>query len=388
MGMDAWRRGKLLPCTARVIQPSQVQQSCGQIDVAISSAWVKARCLEPSQAHTLSAGQRQGSLTKPAGSLGILESIAISLAALQRTERPRAERAPILLFAGDHGVTAQGISAYPSAVTVEMLRNFARGGAAISVLARQLGVRLSVIDAGTLAQTPVAGVITDKPRLGTRDFSREAALTAAEVDFALACGRRAVGRVTAEGADLLLLGDMGIGNTTSAAAVAASILGRPAHEIAGAGTGLDGERIAHKAKVITAALELHGLARRETDTYDALAAVGGLEIVALTGAIIAAAQHSVPVLVDGFIVSVAALGAVRLNPSLRPWLLFAHRSAERGHAIVLDALKARPILDLGLRLGEGSGAAVALPLVRLACALHAGMATFEEAAVSAATQCP
>jgi nicotinate-nucleotide--dimethylbenzimidazole phosphoribosyltransferase len=381
-----WRRGKLLPRMARGIEPPQVQRACERIAVAIASAWIKAQCLEPSSAHILSAEQRQRSLTKPAGSLGILESIAISLAALQRRERPRAERAPILLFAGDHGVTAQGISAYPSAVTVEMLRNFARGGAAISVLARELGVHLSVIDAGTLAPTPVAGVITDKPRLGTRDFSREAALTGAEVDFALACGRRAVGRVITDGADLLLLGDMGIGNTTSAAAVAASILGRPAHEIAGAGTGLDGERVAHKAQIIAAALELHGLARRATDAYDALAAVGGLEIVALTGAMIAAAQHSLPVFVDGFIVSVAALGAVRLNPSIRPWLLFAHRSAERGHAIVLEALAAQPILDLGLRLGEGSGAAIALPLVRLACALHAGMATFEEAAVSGAAQ--
>jgi nicotinate-nucleotide--dimethylbenzimidazole phosphoribosyltransferase len=354
----------------------------------VTSAWIVNPCPEPSSAHALAAKNRQASLTKPPGSLGALETIAITLAALQRTDRPRADRAPILLFAGDHGITAQRISAYPAAVTVEMLRNFVRGGAAISVLARQLGIPLTVIDAGTLAEVPVANVVTDKPRLGTRDFSHEPALTADEVAFALGCGRRAVERIANTRPDLLLLGDMGIGNTTSAAAIASAILGRPARDLAGAGTGLEAKGVAHKAAVIAASLELHGLAHREADARDALVAVGGLEIVALTGAIIAAAQVAVPVLVDGFIVSVAALAAVRLNPGVRPWLIFSHRSAERGHAIVLDALEARPILDHGLRLGEGSGAAAALPLVRLACALHADMATFEEAAVPRGTAAP
>jgi nicotinate-nucleotide--dimethylbenzimidazole phosphoribosyltransferase len=348
----------------------------------VTSAWIAGRCPEPSSAHELAARRRQDSLTKPPGSLGALETIAISLAALQRTQRPRAAQAPILLFAGDHGITAQGVSAYPSVVTVEMLRNFARGGAAISVLARQLDSSLTVIDAGTFADEPIAGVVLDKPRRGTRDFSRDRALTAEETDFALGCGRRAVERAISIGADLLLLGDMGIGNTTSAAAIASAILGRPAHELAGAGTGLDGEGVARKASIIAASLELHGLADRKAEALDALAAVGGLEIAALTGAIIAAAQAGVPVLVDGFIVSVAALAAIRLNRGVHPWLLFSHRSAERGHAIVLDALEARPIVDLGLRLGEGSGAAAALPIIRLACALHADMATFEEAAIS------
>ena len=353
-----------------------------------SCRWIAAPCPEPSHAHALAAKRRQASLTKPPGSLGALETIAISLAALQRTDRPRAVWAPILLFAGDHGITAQRVSAYPSVVTVEMLRNFARGGAAISVFARQLGVSLTVIDAGTLAEERLVGVVMDKPRRGTRDFSREPAMSAEEVAFALGCGRRAVARIARNGADLALLGDMGIGNTTSSAAVAAAILGRPAHALAGAGTGLDVEGIAHKASVIAASLALHGLAGREAEPWDGLAAVGGLEIAALTGAIIAAAQEALPVLVDGFVVSVAALAAVRLNPGVRPWLLFSHRSAESGHAIVLDALEARPILDLGLRLGEGSGAAAALPLVRIACALHADMATFEEAAISGAPPCP
>jgi len=348
----------------------------------VAEDWIETPCPEPSAAHAAAAQDRQSRLTKPAGSLGTLETIAGKLAALQRTDSPRAARAPIVLFAGDHGVTAHGVSLYPSTVTVEMLKNFAAGGAAIAVLARELGVPLTVVDAGTLADAPVPGVITDKPRRGTRDFAVERALALEEVHFAFDAGRRALSRAAPGGADIILFGDMGIGNTTSAAAVAAALLGRPAADLAGAGTGLDGPQIAHKGCIIAAALERHGLDRPDVTILDVLSAVGGLEIAALSGAIVAAAQASIPVLVDGYIVSVAALAAARLNPSCRPWLIFSHRSAERGHRLVLEALAAEPILDLGLRLGEGSGAAVALAVVRLACALHNGMATFEEAAVS------
>jgi nicotinate-nucleotide--dimethylbenzimidazole phosphoribosyltransferase len=345
------------------------------------STWIEAPCSAPSASHEAAARARQAVLTKPAGSLGVLETLAITLAALQATDRPRAARAPIILFAGDHGVTAQNVSAYPAAVTVEMLKNFAAGGAAVSVLARELGVPLSVVDAGTLAADPLPGVVTDKPRRGTRDFTVEPAMTRDERDAALAAGRRAVQAVGP--ADLVLFGEMGIGNTTAAAAVAAALLGKPASAIAGAGTGLDSAGIAHKVRVIEAGLARHGLAGAgQADPWRVLASVGGLEIAALAGAIVAAAQRGAPVLVDGFIVSVAALLATRLNPTCRPWLIFSHRSAEQGHAVVLEALAARPVLDLNLRLGEGSGAATALAVVRLACALHNGMATFEEAAVS------
>lgn len=347
------------------------------------STCIEIPCPAPSAAHEAAARARQAALTKPAGSLGILETLAITLASLQATNRPRAALAPIILFAGDHGVTAQGISAYPASVTVEMLRNFASGGAAVAVLARELGVPLTVIDAGTRAAEPIPGVVVDKPRAGTRDFTVEPAMTHAELDDALAAGRRAVD--AAGPADLMLFGEMGIGNTTSAAAVAAALLARPPAEIAGAGTGLDTGGIAHKVRVIEAGLVRHGLGTSEADPRRALAAVGGLEIAALAGAIVAAAQAGRPVLVDGFIVTVAALAATRLNPSCVPWLLFAHRSAERGHGAVLDALGARPMLGLDLRLGEGSGAAIALGVLRLACALHNGMATFEEAAVSGRT---
>ena len=344
--------------------------------------WIVGNCPLPSEAHAKLALQRQANLTKPAGSLGDLERLAVDLAALQRTDRPRAIRAPIIVFAGDHGVAVKGVSAYPSDVTVQMLHNFANGGAAISVLARELGVALLVVDAGTLSDHSVLGVVTDKPRCGTRDFSEAPALTAAEVVQALGCGRRALGQVIAEGADLAILGEMGIGNTTAAAAMACALTGRRPEIVVGNGTGLDDAGRERKTRVIRQALAFHDIEGPGSKVEDILAAVGGLEIIALTGAIIASAQKSVPVLIDGFIVSVAALAAVRINPSCRPWMLFSHRSAERGHQLVLDELGARPILDLGMRLGEGSGAALALPILRLACALHSGMATFDEATVS------
>jgi nicotinate-nucleotide--dimethylbenzimidazole phosphoribosyltransferase len=341
--------------------------------------WVSKECPPVSEAHRAAAAARQGQLTKPTGALGRLETLAIELAGLQHTERPRAERAPIIVFAGDHGVAAQGVSAYPQEVTIAMMANFSGGGAAISVLARELGSSLEVVDAGTLAEVPMPGVVSDKPRRGSRDFSKEAALEAAELAFALDCGKRAVERAAASEPDLLILGEMGIGNTTSAAAIAAALLGVPADEITGTGTGLDAAGRARKARLIDAALAHHRLAGSSAGRV--LAAVGGLEIAAICGAIIASAQRRIPILVDGFIVSVAALVATRLNPSCRPSLIFSHRSAEQGHRLLLETLDARPLLDLDLRLGEGSGAALALPVLRLACALHNGMATFAEAAV-------
>jgi len=341
--------------------------------------WVHRKCPSISGVHRDAARLRQGELTKPAGALGRLEDLAIALSGLQHTDRPRAARVPVIVFAGDHGVVAQGVSAYPQAVTIAMMTNFATGGAAISVLARELGSTLEVVDAGTLAGAPVAGVVTDKPRGGTRDFSRERALEPSEVRFAFDCGKRAVARAAPASPDLLILGEMGIGNTTSAAAMAAALLNTGAGAMTGRGSGLDAAGREHKARLIDGALAQHGIAGAPPEQI--FCAVGGLEIAALTGAVIASAQSGIPVLVDGFIVSVAALMASRINPSCNPFLIFAHRSAEQGHRLVLAALNAQPLLDLDLRLGEGSGAAVAVPLLRLACALHNGMATFAEAAV-------
>src|SRR5579872_899756 len=348
--------------------------------------WVRQSCADISAAHREIALARQAQLTKPAGSLGRLEHLACELAGLQETEEPRATNVPIVIFAGDHGVVAQGVSAYPQEVTIAMMANFAGGGAAISVLARELGSRLEVVDAGTLAETPLPGVVTDKPRRGSRDFSRQAALEVEEVAFAFGCGQRAVERTSVDKPDLLIVGEMGIGNTTAAAAIASALLGASAELMTGSGTGLNVTGRARKARIIAAALSYHGLAKANVPPERVICAVGGLEIAAISGAIIAAAQSRIPVLIDGFIVSVAALLAVRLNPSCRPYLMFSHRSAEQGHRLVLDALDAHPLLDLDLRLGEGSGAALALPILRLACALHHRMATFAEAVVPGASE--
>lgn len=343
--------------------------------------WVYQECPGVSAIHREAALARQAQLTKPTGALGRLEHVAVELAGLQQTDRPRAGRVPIIVFAGDHGIVAQGVSAYPQEVTIAMMANFAEGGAAISVLARELGSTLEVVDAGTLAQSPLPGVIMDKPRCGSRDFSVEAALEPAELAFAFECGRRAVLRAERGRPDLLILGEMGIGNTTASAAIASALLGANAEEVAGSGTGVDAAGRARKARLIDAALARHGLTDRDVSAERILCAVGGFEIGAICGAIIAAAQRRIPILIDGFIVSAAALAAVRLNPSCQPYLLPSHRSAEQGHRLVLRALNVHPLVSLDLRLGEGSGAAIALPLVRLACALHNGMATFAQANV-------
>ncbi len=344
---------------------------------------------------------RQSQLTKPPGSLGRLEELAVTLAALRGRDRPSLARPWVSVFAGDHGVVEEGVSAYPQAVTQQMLLNFVSGGAAVAVLARETGASLEVVDAGTLAPEPLAGVVWDKPARGTANLAREAAMRPAQLDHALATGRRAAERALTSGADLFIGGEMGIGNTTAAAALGCALLGLAGGELAGPGTGLDAQGVGHKAAVIDRALARHGLVPGAPSSpvakgeggraggeeaaafaYQTLACVGGFELAALAGAYIACAQAGMPALVDGFITTSAALAACRLNPSVADWLLFAHRSAEPGHARLLAALEARPLLALDLRLGEGSGALAALPLLRLACALHNGMATFAEAGVS------
>ncbi|MBD9575587.1 nicotinate-nucleotide--dimethylbenzimidazole phosphoribosyltransferase [Pseudomonas sp. BGr12] len=327
------------------------------------------------------AAARQDQLTKPRGALGRLEVETIRLAGLQGRERPTLEHIWIALFAGDHGVVAEGVSAYPQAVTVEMLRNFVRGGAAISVLARDLDARLEVIDLGTATPLePLPGVLHVMVGAGTANFTREPAMTAAQCLIALESGRESVRRAQQAGAELFIGGEMGIGNTSSAAALACALLDEPAQVLVGPGTGLDSRGVARKVEVIDRALALH---RAHCDEpFEALCRLGGFEIAALVGAYLACAQKGIPVLVDGFICTTAALCATHLNPGCRDWLLFAHAGAEPGHNRVLAALDAQPLLDLGLRLGEGSGAALAVPLLRQACRLHSGMATFAEAAVS------
>jgi nicotinate-nucleotide--dimethylbenzimidazole phosphoribosyltransferase len=262
-----------------------------------------------------------------------------------------------------------------------MLRNFVAGGAAISVLARQLGASLEVIDLGTaLPLEDLSGVRHLHLGAGTANFAAGPAMSVDQALLALQAGRDSLLRAQQAGAELFIGGEMGIGNTTAASALACWLLDCPVAGLVGPGTGLDGAGVAHKAAVIEAALVLHRPAL--ATPLEALQYLGGFEILALVGAYVAAAQQGVPVLVDGFICSVAALAAVRLNPASRDWLLFAHTGAEPGHQRVLHALAAEPLLQLGLRLGEGSGAALAVPLLQLACRLHNDMATFAEAAVA------
>jgi nicotinate-nucleotide--dimethylbenzimidazole phosphoribosyltransferase len=324
---------------------------------------------------------RQQQLTKPAGSLGQLEALAVQLAGLQGQVKPSVDSLWIAIFAGDHGVVAEGVSAFPQEVTGQMLHNFVSGGAAISVLARQLGASLEVVDLGTVTPSlSLPGVRHLNIGPGTANFVAGAAMTPAQGELALQAGRDSVQRALAAGAQLFIGGEMGIGNTTAASALACALLDCPVVHLAGPGTGLNAAGVSHKAQVIERALALHGAQRG--DALQTLFNLGGFEIVALVGAYLACAQEGIAVLVDGFICSVAALVAVRLNPACREWLLFGHRGAEPGHRHVLETLKAEPLLDLGLRLGEGSGAALAVPLLRLACDLHGQMATFAEAAVA------
>lgn len=323
---------------------------------------------------------RQARLTKPAGALARLEDVAVHLAAMQGREHPSIEQPWISVFAADHGVMAEGVSAYPQAVTGQMILNFAHGGAAISVLAREIGARLEVVDVGSLLEPiDLPGVVWAKAGPGTGNLAREPAMTESQLEHALHAGEQAVTRALAAGCDLFIGGEMGIGNTTAATALACALTGADPVELSGPGTGLDTAGISHKAEVIRRALALHEAAQESPRQI--LRHLGGFEIAALVGAYMACSRLGLPAVIDGVISTAAALCAERLLPGAKDWWLFGHRSSEPAHARLLSELEARPLLDLGMRLGEGSGAASAVPLIRLACALHNGMATFEEAGV-------
>lgn len=340
-------------------------------------------------ASALAARERQASLTKPAGSLGLLEELAIALAGMQGVARPQARPAAALLFAADHPVALHGVSAYPPEVTAQMVANFAAGGAAASVLCRELGVSLEVIDVGVAGRA--AGPRSEAVRVLRDpvadelegDLAEAPAMTAPVLARAVAAGVAAVERLPAQ-TKVLVLGEMGIGNSTCAAAVALALLGGDPAELVGPGTGVGAERLAHKRAIVTrAAARAAG-----GDGAEALRCCGGRELAAIAGAVGRAAERRMAILVDGFIVSAAVLALTRACPAVRPYLLFAHRSAEPGHRRILQALEARPLLELELRLGEGSGALAAYPLVQLACALHEQMATFASAQVTGAVAKP
>ena len=336
------------------------------------------------EAAMATAHERLDRLTKPQGSLGRLERLVEQLAGITGAATPRVDHAAVVVFAGDHGVTAQGVSAYPSDVTAQMVANFVNGGAAINVLARAAGAELVVVDvgvAGTEVQsTGATRLVQARVRSGTRDMTVEPAMTREEALAAIAVGGDVVRDLIAGGCDAIALGEMGIGNTTAASALVAALTGRPPAHDTGRGTGLDDEAVRRKAQVIAAALERHRPS--PADPVGTLAAVGGLEIAALVGALLAAGEARVPVVLDGFITGAAALVAVAIAANLGPRLIASNRSTEPGHRIVLEQLGLEPLLDLELRLGEGSGAALALPIIRAATLLLAEMATFDSAGVS------
>ncbi|MGB3684438.1 MAG: nicotinate-nucleotide--dimethylbenzimidazole phosphoribosyltransferase [Ornithinimicrobium sp.] len=322
--------------------------------------------------------------TKPPGSLGRLESLAADLAVASGTDRPVIDPARVIVFAADHGVARDGVSAFPAEVTAQMCGNFAGGRAAVAVLARSVGAGLEVVDVGVAADlSHIDGIVHAKVASGTANLRHGPAMDQSELDAALAVGREAVRRAAADGQRLIALGEMGIGNTTSAAIVIGRLTGTDAAEVTGRGTGLDPVGLAAKQEVVATALGR--LAPLADDPASCLRHAGGLEIAALVGAVLEARTHRMPVLIDGFIVTAAALVACRLEPTVRQQLVFAHRSAEPGHRVALEALEAMPLLDLGMALGEGSGAAMAIPVLRAACDILAEMATFADAGVSGAS---
>jgi len=325
----------------------------------------------------------QNQLTKPPGALGRLEQLATDLAACQGQVKPEIRNPQCVVFAADHGVVGQGVSAFPQAVTVEMLKNFVAGGAAISVLSRVNQFELSVVNCGTaIPCDQLEGVIHHPLAAGTADFSQQPAMTCDQAQQALKVGADQLQRLQQAGCDLFIAGEMGIGNTSAASCMAALLLQQDVASLVGPGTGVQGQALDHKTEVLKASVERAQAEYRQP--LDALIQVGGFEIGAIAGAYIRAAQLGIPMLVDGFIATSAALLAVRLNPSVREWMFFSHGSAEPGHQMLLAGLNAEPLLDLGMRLGEGSGAGVAISLMYQALALHNQMATFAEASVSGA----
>ncbi len=328
-----------------------------------------------------SVQRRIDQLTKPLGALGRLEALMLQLALVLGSDEARLHDPQLVVFAADHGIAAQGVSAYPQAVTVQMVANMLAGGAAVSVLARQHGLTLTVVDCGVASDLPAApGMVRAKLRQGSADASREPAMSPAECEAAMRNGRELLQSLPG---NVLLLGEMGIGNTSAAALLMSRLTGLPLAQCVGRGTGLDDAGLAHKQRVLEQALARHAGVQAPLDV---LAALGGLEIATMVGAVLAAAQEQRIVLVDGFITTAAVAVAAALQPLVLQRCVFAHASAESGHARWLQLMGVQPLLDLGLRLGEGSGAALAWPLLQSAERLLAEMASFASAGVSERTE--
>lgn len=328
-----------------------------------------------------SARERQNQLTKPQGSLGRLEELSIRLAGITGKNIRNINDKVIIVMTGDHGVVAEGVSAYPQEVTLQMVMNFLGGGAAINVLARHIGARVIIVDMGVAADVPASeGLIVKKIAYGTANMSKGPAMTRAQAEESIQRGIEIALAEISRGADIIGTGEMGIGNTTPSAAIACALTKKYPKEIAGRGTGVDDEGLKRKISAIERAL---GVNRpNANDGVDVLAKVGGFEIGGLAGVMLGAASKNIPVMVDGFISTAAAMIAVTIVPQCKGYLISAHRSKENGHALMLEWLGLKPLLDLDMRLGEGTGAALGISMAEAASKILAEMATFDEAGVS------
>ena len=330
------------------------------------------------------ARTRQQQLTKPPGSMGRLEEIAVQIAGITHQVTPAIKRKAVVVMAADHGVTAEGVSAYPAAVTPQMVLNFLHNGAAINALASYAGAEVVVVDIGVAEPLQHPQLLSHKIAQGTANMAQGPAMTREQANAAITVGMDIANSLVQQGVDLLATGDMGIGNTTASSAITAVLTHAPVQLVTGRGTGIDDAQLAHKIAIIERAIERNH--PDATDPLDVLAKVGGLEIAGLVGVILASAQAGVPVVIDGFISGAAALVAVRLVPAVRDYLFAGHVSVERGHHIILEQLKLLPLLDLNLRLGEGTGAVLAMTIIEAALQMHRDMATFAEAGVSDKTE--
>ena len=347
--------------------------------ISISEAIERIR---PADADAMRRAEaRQLNLTKPPGSLGRLEDVSVRLAGIFGTEQPRTGGKAVVVAAGDHGVVAQGVTGYPQEVTAQMVMNFLGGGAAISVMCRRLGVRQIIVDAGVAADLPTHPELRSlKIGRGTDDISRGPAMSRGQAELCVEAGVNLAIEAVESGADLIATGDMGIGNTTASSAISAAVTGRPPEETTGEGTGRTPEELRHKIVVVRTALEVNS--PDAGDGLELLSKVGGFEIGVLAGVILGAAMMRRAVVLDGFISGAAALVADAMCADARDYMIASHVSAERGHRAALAHLNLTPLLDLGMRLGEGTGAVLALPMVEVAAACLSEMATFAEASVS------
>lgn len=337
--------------------------------------------IEPLDAEAMEqARERQQKLTKPTGSLGRLEEIAIQIAGIQRRALPSVEQKAVIVMAGDHGVTIEGVSAYPSTVTPQMVLNFLHGGAAINALARQANARVVIVDIGVASELHHPALFSRKVAPGTANMAVGAAMTRTQMLQAINVGIETLQAQAEQAIQIIATGDMGIGNTTASSAITAALLQLPVAQVTGRGTGLDDSQLAHKIAVIERALTTN--MPDPEDPFDVLMKVGGLEIAGLVGVILAAAAQRITVVIDGFISGAAALVAAKVCPAVRQYMIAGHSSVEQGHARILQALELVPLLNLGLRLGEGTGAVLAMHIIEGALRTHNEMLTFDEAGVS------